>query len=201
MRRAAGVIAVVAGLVAGLAGCATARQTDPPMTATEQMLISTAIDRAAEQLKLDFAPGRKVFVDAQYVDFEPSQIIYPKYTVAAVRNRLLRLGAELTADRAAADVIVEVRSGAQSIDDKKALVGLPGFSVPVPLAGALTVPEVPIFRRMQETGHAKLAVVAYDKDGVLIGDSGLQYGKAIDVHWSFLFVFSYTSHDLYPQEE
>jgi hypothetical protein len=186
-------------LAATLVACATARKTDPPMTATEQLLISTAVDRSAAQLKLALPEGSKVFLDPQYVEFEPSQMIYPRYAVAAVRSQLLHLGAQLTANRSEADVVVELRSGAQSIDDHNTLVGLPGFSLPVPLAGALAVPEVPLFKYFRQTGHAKLGVVAYDREGRLIADSGVQHGEAETVHWVVLFVFSHTSQDLYPE--
>ena len=39
---------VIAVLALGLAGCSTDRLTEPLQTATEELLVSTAIDRAVE---------------------------------------------------------------------------------------------------------------------------------------------------------
>ncbi|HUR42162.1 MAG TPA: DUF6655 family protein [Verrucomicrobiae bacterium] len=192
---------IIAGLAAAttLAGCVTARQTDPPVTATEQLLISTAVDNAAAQLQLQFPPGSKVFVDAGYVDMD-STVIYPRYALASVRRRLLQLGAHLTTDRDKATVIVELRSGAQSVNDYRMLVGTPSFSLPVPLAGNLVIPEVPLFRLHEETGISKLALVAYDAEGRLIGEAGPHFGEARRRHWVVLFVFSRSDQNIQPDQ-
>lgn len=189
------------GLLAGalaLAGCVTTRQTDPPFTATHQLLVTTAVDRSAAQLKLALPAGSKVFLDP-YVDMDGT-FHFPKYTVAAVRSRLLDLGALLVASREEADVVVELRAGAQSVNDRRILLGLPGFMVPVPLAGNLALPEVPLFKYHRETGLSKLAVVAYHADGRLIADTGPQYGEAIRSHWVVLFVISRSTQDLLPED-
>jgi len=47
-----------------LCGCTTERQTDPARTATEQLLILTAADRAANKLALQISKGSQVFLDA-----------------------------------------------------------------------------------------------------------------------------------------
>ena len=49
-----------------LAGCTTQRNSQPVRTATEQLLISAAADRAATQLSLSIPAGTRVFVDPQY---------------------------------------------------------------------------------------------------------------------------------------
>ncbi len=117
--------AAMAALLLG--GCAVTRDTQPPRTATEEMLISAAADRAADALRPHFAPGAKVFVDAQYFDGTDA-----KYTIGAIRDRLAQNGARLVADRKSADMVVEIRSGAQSIDQNSLLIGLPSINVPIP---------------------------------------------------------------------
>lgn len=98
---------LVVGLALLAAGCTTMRQTEPQRTATEEMLISTAADRAAEQIDAKALSGRKVFVDASnYKGLDP------EYTVAAVHEALLKGGALLIGDRKAADAVVEMRNGA-----------------------------------------------------------------------------------------
>lgn len=186
-------------LIAALAGCATVRQTDPPVTATQQLLISSAVDRAVARLQLPLPKESKVFLDASNVDIDGTYI-YPKYLIAAVRSRLLRQGAYLTAAREEADVVVELRSGAQSINDRKLLLGLPGLSLPVPLWGTFAVPEIPIFKYHQETGRSKVALVAYDRNGRFIAETGAQHGLAERVRWVVLLVFSHASQDIYPED-
>lgn len=184
-------------LALALAGCASTRQTDPPFTATQQLLISTAVDRAAGNLQLDLPAGTRVFVEP-LVDMDGTYH-YPRYAVAAVRSRLLQLGARLVPERDQADVVVEMRSGAQSVNDKRMLIGMPGFAVPVPLAGTLALPEIPLFKYHGETGISKLALAAYTADGRLIRDTGPQYGESMRRSWSFLFVFSRSEQDLRPE--
>jgi hypothetical protein len=168
----------LSGLVlATAAGCATDRQTDPPQTATEQLLVTNAVDQAVERLKLVFPPDSKLFLDQQFYDADNG--VRPKYAVAAVREQLLRLGAHLVDDRKSADVVVELRAGAESIDYHTFLIGIPSFPVPIPLTGVLQFPELAFFKIDRQTGVAKLALTAYTpKDGALLSASGLQYGQA-----------------------
>src|SRR3546814_525808 len=120
----------------GVSACTTARETSPSRTATEQLLISAAADRAANALALNIPPASQVYVADTYFEGTDS-----KYAIAALRARLLTLGARLVDERPQADVVVDLRSGALSIDESKTLVGVPGFDLPIPLAGPLGVPE------------------------------------------------------------
>src|SRR5581483_3420834 len=99
-------------------GCATVRQTDPPTTAEEQLLVSMAVDRAVGKLTLPGVPaGSRLFVDVTNVDVDQNGtvMLLPKYTIAAVRDQLLRLGYKLVDDRKVADYVVELRNGGQAI--------------------------------------------------------------------------------------
>ena len=83
-----GRIAVVSFLLLlGLAGCSTSRETEPARTATEQLLISTAVDRALDRMNLKIPEGTKIWVDAE--NFEGYD---QKYAVGAIRDRLMREG-------------------------------------------------------------------------------------------------------------
>jgi hypothetical protein len=55
-----------------LGGCTTVGLTEPGQTATEQLLISTAIDHLVGQLDRVVSAGTKVFVDPQYFDSAPA---------------------------------------------------------------------------------------------------------------------------------
>jgi hypothetical protein len=55
-----------------LGGCTTVGLTEPGQTATEQLLISTAIDHLVGQPDRVVPAGSKVFVDPRYFDNAPA---------------------------------------------------------------------------------------------------------------------------------
>jgi hypothetical protein len=99
-------------------GCTAERASAPARTATEQLLLSTAADRAAAQLSLAIPADTKVYVDRSYF-----QGYDDGYAMDAIRNQFLRQGLSLVDDRAQAQAIVTVASGALSTDQKSLLIG------------------------------------------------------------------------------
>lgn len=187
-------IAIAAALA--VSGCTTARESSPQRTATEQLLISTAADRAAERLALRIPQGARVFVDAG--NFEG---IDSKYAIGAIRDYLLKTGARLVADRGNADTVVEIRSGALSVDEKQLLVGIPQMNIPIPLAGSFSFPEIALFKKRDREGIAKFAATGYGAtDGNLVDSSGPQYGYSRQTDWVVLLFLSWTSSDVTPEE-
>lgn len=188
---------MAAALALATGGCTTARETSPPRTATEQLLISTAADHAVEHLTLQIPNDTKVFVDAS--NFEG---IDGKYAVSAIRDRLLDLGAHLSAYRDQSDMVVEIRSGALSVDEKNVLVGVPALEVPLPLAGSFAIPEIALFKMQERRGVAKIAATGYDADdGGLVTSSESQYGFSHQTQWVVLLFLSWTTSDLIPEEK
>jgi hypothetical protein len=190
-------ILVVLSLLCAVSACSTRRESSPQRTATEQLLMSAAADRAADRVEIDLPPDSKVFVDAANFDGPDT-----KYAIAAMRERVLKLGGRLVADRADADAVVEIRSGALSIDEKKILIGIPEFDIPIPLTAAVTVPEIALFRKAERKGVAKFAGVGYDAtDGTLIDASESEFGYARETRWVVLLFISWESGDYLPEEE
>ena len=188
--------ATVVALAFLLAACTTVRQTEPQRSATEEMLISSAADRAVDELKLDVR-GKTVFVDASnYKGLDA------EYTVAAVHTQMLKNGARLVAHRKTADLVIEMRNGAQSVDQHEFLIGTPSFSVPIPLTGnALTIPEIALYSKKQDIGVSKLAVAAYDSRGDYDASGGPVYGFAHDNHYTVLIFIGWRNNDFRPDEE
>jgi len=185
--------AIMAALLAApLLGCSTDRQTDPQRTATEQLLISAAADRAAESLALDIGSVRKAYLDA--TNFEGFD---GKYAIAAIRSSLLKQGAHLVDDKKNADTIIEIRSGALSIDKRATLVGLPSYNVPIPLAGQLQTPEIAIYKSEEQEGIAKFAATAYDiKEGRFIAESAPPLARS-HLQKQLILVVSWTTDDVH----
>ena len=180
------------------AGCTTMRETEPKRTATEEMLISSAADRAVAQVDAKALSGKKVFVDASnYKGLDP------EYTIAAVHEALLKGGALLVGDRKSADAVVEMRNGAQSVDQHEFLIGIPSFSLPIPLTGtALQIPEIALYAKAQHIGVSKLAVAAYNaKTGAYDTASGPLYGFSHEIRYTVLLFVKWRHNDFRPSEQ
>ena len=185
-------VGLTALLAVLLSGCVTERETDPPRTATEQLLISTAADRAAESLTLDLGPQRKAFLDA--TNFEG---LDGKYAIAAIRSSLLKKGTRFVGDKKDADTIIEIRAGALSIDKHDMLVGIPSVDIPIPLAGQFGTPEIALYKSEEQEGVAKFAATAYDaKDGRFLGESTPPLGRS-QIKKRVLLVVSWTEDDVH----
>lgn len=185
--------AIMAALLATpVLGCSTERQTDPQRTATEQLLISAAADRAAESLALDIGSVRKAFLETS--NFEGFD---GKYAIAAIRSSLLRQGAHFVEDKKDADTIIEIRSGALSIDKRATLVGLPSYNLPIPLAGQIQTPEIAIYKKEEQEGIAKFAATAYDvRDGHFIAESTPPIARS-HLQKQLVLVISWTIDDVH----
>lgn len=177
-------VATVAGLLIALSGCGTTRQSDTPRTAIEQLLISTAVDQALQQV--DFSPlgGRDVYVEQRYLD-----CVDKNYIVASVRYHLLLAGARVKEKREEADVVLELRAGAVGTDREDLLIGL--NKIPLPqveqIVLPLTLPDAPLITKSAQKATVKLGMVAYDaKTGQLFADAGLQVAVSDHQQWIIL---------------
>ena len=156
-----------------LAGCGTTRSTDTMRTATEQLLISDAIDRAVQEV--DFRPlsGQTVYLDSSMLE----DVTDRNYLVSTVRQHLLASGCTLRNERDEADFIVEARAGAVGTDRNDLLFGIPATNVPqiLPLQGMpAAIPEVPLAKRRDQRGIAKISMFAYHREsGQPVWQSGL----------------------------
>lgn len=178
-----------------LGACTTERSSVPMRTATEQLLISTAADRAAADLSLSIPKGTRIFIDRQYF-----QGYDDGYALNAIRTQFLRQGLALVDDRTQAQAIVNVASGALSTDEKSLLIGIPALQLPaLPVGTSVSVPEIALFKTAQDKGIAKLVATGYDaKTGKLIATTDPQYGFSHQTNHTILLFFSWESGDLVP---
>lgn len=164
-------ICVGVAVVCTSAGCGTTRWTDTTRTATEQLLISDAIDRAISQFDFSLLNGREVFFDPSYL----VGVTDERYIVSSLRQHLLASGCILRATKDEAEFVVEARSGGVGTDRSDVLVGMPAVQVPavpgMPLPSA--IPELPLAKSTNQKAVAKLAVFAYN---VRTGRPALQSG-------------------------
>jgi len=167
-------------------GCADFTMTNPPRTVTEQLLLSTAADKAIRNTDLDMFRGKRVFIDGTYFDSYD-----PKYVLGAIRDAFSQSGALLAADVSNSDIIVEARSGAYSIDFDSSLWGIPTLGVPIPLAGTVSIPELALYKTTHQHSIAKFALLAYESksrehfysSGPMVGKSYNNTHKILGVLW------------------
>jgi hypothetical protein len=164
-------------LAASVAGCTTAQTSNTARTATEQLLLSNAVDQSLD--KVDFRPlsGQNVFLEEKYIDCVDKQ-----YIIASIRHRILRSGGHLADKAENADIVIEPRSGGVGTTTASSFIGIPSFSLP----GMLTIPEVKLFTRSQQAGYAKLGVAAYDpKTRESRGQGGMSVAQSNDNNYYF----------------
>jgi len=181
-------------LLLALAGCSTTRESEPARTATEQLLISAAVDRALDRMDLRIPEGTKIWVDAG--NFEGYD---QKYAIGAIRDRLMREGGRLVADRGQADAVVEIRAGALSTNSDAMLIGIPSMDLPIPLAGQAQTPELSLVKKNHDQGVAKIGITAYDsKTGAPASFTLAEpvYGVSNRTRWVVLSLFDWTNSDL-----
>ncbi|MFL3665230.1 MAG: DUF6655 family protein, partial [Verrucomicrobiota bacterium] len=124
-------------LLAGLAsGCVNKqRMTEPARSVGEQLLLSTAIDRALSELDME-AIGRlkgfKVYLSTTYL-----KALDQEYLIGSLRDLLFSSGVLLVDDVSLAQMVVEVRSGANSLDSAAVTAGIAeDQALPNPVTGA-----------------------------------------------------------------
>ena len=150
-------------LLLGLsAGCTTRRVSTTSRTAMEQLLLSTAMDKAMQKLDLPMLKGSTVYVDC--ANLKGTDV---EYLQVALRARVARLGAILVTDSKEADYVMEVASGALAMEDKSSLVGMP--AMPVPQA-PVPVPEMSLFKTVEQTAILKLLIFVHQKGKFVAAD-------------------------------
>jgi hypothetical protein len=198
---------LLAWLALGAGGCASIRVTDPPRTADEEFLLTEAATRSVAKLSLDALRGRAVYVISEYAfsttqpfdqSFLTNQVRSPSfenaYLVGELRARLLQVGARLAPARELADVLLEVRTGALSVNRVDFLLGVPalalgGFASTAVQNLAVATPDLAIYKSTRQDGFASIAVVAYWRNtGEVLVNSGPFVGHT---HRYDYFIFGY----------
>lgn len=167
-----------------VAGCGAAVQKN----GTEQLLLSDSVDRAVDRIDLAPLAGRKVYLDATYMQtFKgPNVFINSDYIVSALRQKLTTSGCRLELNRAEADYILEARVGALGTDTMEVTYGIPSSNGVGAAATALSgmpgipaIPEVSLGKRNNMMGVSKIVVFAYHRDtGTPVWQSGAAIARS-----------------------
>ena len=163
-------------VLVGMPGCGATKS----FTATEQLLMSDAVDSTIS--KLDFRPlgMQKVFLDTTYAAAAgkvipgvplPANLVTSDYVISAIRQQMVAAGCLLTEKREDADVICEVRCGALGTDGHSVIYGIPasnalggvGSLIPGAPAAIPAIPELAFAKREHKSAATKVAIFAYDR--------------------------------------
>jgi hypothetical protein len=142
------------GALAALAGgCTSTKQSNTARTATEQLLISNAVDQSLN--KIDFTPlaGSSVFVEEKYLD-----CVDKGYIIGSIRHKLMQAHATIAPKVEEANAIMEIRSGGVGTDVASSFLGIPGFTMP----GMISIPDIKMVNRDSQKAVAKIGLLVYD---------------------------------------
>jgi hypothetical protein len=180
--RAVALLAILAAWAVATTGCGSTKMSGTPRTGTEQLLLTNAWDDALRGV--DFTPltGVPVYLDTQHVN-----AIDQGWVISSIRQAMLEQGVLLRAKPEQAQWIVEPRVGVYGTDSYSMLVGIPQVTVPPTVTGipAGTVPEIPLIKKSDQQGIAKLAMFAYERaSGRVVWRSGtmLASSNAKDIY-------------------
>lgn len=150
----------------GLGACASTSETYPSRTATEQLLVARAADKAVDGLTLPIPKGSRVFVDDAYFRAESAS-----YAVSAIRGALSDAGYALAASKDQADAVFELRAGALSLEQMRRVFGVPEMRVPINDSfNVVSIPELSVYSRRDRVGVAEFSGFLYEpKTGAPLG--------------------------------
>lgn len=158
-----------------LVGCGTTKN----ITATEQLLLSDAVDSTIT--KIDFRPlgFRKIYLETRYTEEAGKSrqsgatnqaLVNADYVISAVRQQMVAAGCMLVEKKEDAELIVELRTGALGSDAHSVIYGLPATNIGNAtglIAGAPvipTIPELAVAKRDMRSAAAKVALFAYNRE-------------------------------------
>src|SRR3954462_13721371 len=117
------VLSFVACTAVALFGCGINKS----RLATEQLVVSEAVDKAVAAIDFSALSGQKVYFDTQYLDglnMGPNGNI--KYVVSTLRQQMMAYDLRLQEKPETADYVVEGRLGVLANDGYEVTYGIPG---------------------------------------------------------------------------
>ena len=175
-------------------GCShSLKMTYSNLTATEQLLITRSVERAAEELNLEQFSGKKVFLEIHGItgnkDFVKDFLI----------NQFEKKGITIVSEKSQAERIIKAFISSLGIDSSESLFGTPAFAMPF----GFSIPEIAIYKSMRNKGYSEIKLFAYDynseKNAFLPESSPSGIGESLYNVYTFLLFFTYTNTDVYKK--
>jgi hypothetical protein len=178
------------------------RTTVTPKTASEQILVSSAIQKSVDNMDLKFLKDAKVFVNLDYLVVGEQQ----PFLAGEIQNKLLKSGCKIMQKREESNSVISFRSAGIGVDNYDLKVSIPSFSytkvaseyamptsyVPVTQQISTTaIPEFPFYRSCTQVAIASLYFTAYNNVGIPI--CGESVGKVVRRDFWFMGMGPITS--------
>jgi hypothetical protein len=152
-------------------GCGKAMWSDSKRAATQQLLISDAIERTVMKLDLQPLAGRKVFLETTVL----SDVDDAAYLSATLQHQMLDCGCVLAEKREDAEIVLQARAGALGTDRSEVLIGIPATQVEF-VGNGTTLPEIALAKKTDQRAVAKISLFAYWRDtGLPVWQSGSKH--------------------------
>ena len=141
-------------------------------TATEQLVLSDAVDRSIATIDFQPLEGQKVYLDTTYIKpINNNMFVNADYIISSLRQQMVASRCLLQEKREDADYIVEARVGTLGADSHELTYGVPANNLLstaaqiVPTAPPIpTMPEISVAKRSDQMAAAKIAVFAYERE-------------------------------------
>ena len=164
-------------------GCGTTKK----HTATEQLLVSDAVDRAVARINFEPLSGQTVYFNTSYIaNYDGIGFVNSNYVISALRQQLLATGCRLQESEDEAEFIIEARIGTLGHDEHEIVYGVPASNALSTAASVLpnappmpAIPEISLARRNDQMAAAKIAVFAFHRETRQpVWQSGLSVARA-----------------------
>lgn len=161
-------VGLIAASLLAACGCGTTKS----QTATEQLLMSDAIDRSVANIDFTALAGEKVYLDTQYIQpIKGFGFVNSEYIISSLRQQLVAANCLLQEKENEADYVVEARVGALGTNMYSVTYGVPSTSLLSSASAVLpnappvpTIPEISFAKRDDQRGAAKIGVFAYHRE-------------------------------------
>ena len=175
--------AALCALLHVASGCAFSSRVQTPRSSWEQILATTAIDRALEQVEWPEVDGKSVFVEVG----PPGDVLDDRYLQRSIEVALADRGAQIARNLEGAEYVLNCLVGAIGLDISGRFLGLMGSHggfIP------FTIPELALYKNTLRRGVAKTEIYLVDLETKkIIHHSGPVEGAAYRRSKTFFFVF------------
>jgi hypothetical protein len=175
--------ATLCALLHVASGCAFSARVQTPRTSWEQILATTAIDRALAQVEWPEVDGKSVFVEVG----PPGDVLDDLYLQRSIEVSLADRGAQIARNAEGAEYLLSCLVGAIGLDISGRFLGIMGSQggfIPI------KVPELALYKTTLRKGYAKAEIYLVDLEtNTVVHHSGPVEGAAYRRSKTYFFVF------------
>jgi hypothetical protein len=176
--------ATLCALLHVASGCAFSSRVQTPRSSWEQILATTAIDRALKQVEWPEVDGKSVFVEVG----PPGDVLDDLYLQRRIEVILADRGAQIARNTESAEAVLNCLVGAIGLDISGRFLGLHGSSGGILLP--FKFPELALYKHTLRRGVAKAEIYLVDLEtNKVVHHSGPVEGATYRESKTYFFFF------------